>query len=279
MTVYARRHLPRRAGLVAAALLCVAASAARADEPGALATELAVGDVAALPWRTSAVYSHSTLSGGRPDWDQVVARLQRTVTPTLFVAGFVDAQRRPPDTNTGYGADASWYPVPTLEWRGAMMFVPAATFLAQQTYGTGLEWRASPAYSVAGDYKRQNFGEGPIDQVSPAVTLWFDDDRTWFTARYVYGRAFEAQNFHAFSLRLALGVRDSDRLTMIYARGADPEKDPGVPGVILTNATNFAAFYRLKLGRGFNLIVGADREDRPGYYTKTTGTIGFDGAF
>jgi hypothetical protein len=35
----------------------------------------------------------------------------------------------------------------------------------------------------------------------------------------------------------------------------------------------------VKLGRGFALIVGAEYEDRPGYYTKTTASLGLDAAF
>ena len=159
------------------------------------------------------------------------------------------------------------------------MFVPGADFLARQTYGTGLEWRATPLLSIAGDYKWQNFSEGPIDQISPAFTLWFDNDRTWFTARYSYGRAYNEQDFHSYSVRLVVGMPDDGRLTIAYAHGADPEKDPGVPGVLLTNATNYAAYYRLKLGRGLALILGAEYEDRPGYYTKTTASVGLDAAF
>lgn len=264
--------------VVAAALLGTT-MLARADEPGALAEEIAVGHESSDPWRTSAVYSHSALSGGRPDWDQAALRVQRALAPGFFLAGFTDAQRRPPDTDVGYGADFSWYPIKTLEWRGAAMFVPSADFLARQTYGTGLEWRTTPLLSIAGDYKWQNFSEGPIDQISPAFTLWFDNDRTWFTARYSYGRAFHEQDFHSYSARLVAGMPDDGRFTIAYAHGADPEKDPGVPGVLLTNATNYAAYYRLKLGRGFALIAGAEYEDRPGYYTKRTVSLGLDAGF
>lgn len=262
---------------VAAALLA-ATVLARAAQPGAPAEEIAVGHGSSEPWRTSAVYSHSALSAGRPDWDEAALRVQRALAPGFFLAGFTDAQRRPPHTDVGYGADYSWYPIKTLEWRGAVMFVPGADFLARQTYSTGLEWRTTPILSIAGDYKRQNFSEGPIDQISPALTLWFDNDRTWFTARYGYGRAYHEQDFHSFSARLVAGMPDDGRLTIAYAHGADPEKDPGVPGVLLTNATNYAAYYRLKLGRGFALIVGAEYEERPGYYTKTTASFGLDAA-
>src|SRR5438067_7868967 len=120
--------------IVAAALLATAMMA-RAAEPGALVQEIAVDRESSEPWRTSSVYSHSALSAGRPDWDQVALRVQRALAPGFFLAGFADAQGRPPDTDVGYGVDFSWYPIKALEWRGATMFVPGADFLARQTYG------------------------------------------------------------------------------------------------------------------------------------------------
>jgi len=264
---------------VIAAALLVTAMLSRAAEPGELAAEVAAAPASSEPWRASGVYSHSALSAGRPDWDQAALRIQRALAPGFFLAGFTDAQRRPPETDTGYGADFSWYPTRTLEWRGAAMFVPGADFLARQTYGTGLEWRATPLLSIAADYKRQNFSDGPVDQISPAFMLWFDNDQTWLVARYSYGRAFHEQDFHSFSARLVAGMPDDGRLTIVYAHGADPEKDPGVPGVLLTNATTYAAYYRLKLRGSFALILGAEYEDRPGFYTRTTASLGFDAAF
>jgi len=258
----------------ATALAVCAASAATGD---AVLPETPPPE-AATAWTLTPLYSHSGLSGGRPDRDTLDVQLLRRVTPELILGALVDAQRRPPDTDVGFGGSFSWYPLRTLEWRGAATAVPSASFLPRQTYTTGVEWRAGTLVSLALDYKRQNFSDGPINQWSPALTLWFSDE-TWLTGRYTRGRAFGEEDFNAYAILLNLGMPASGRLTLAYAHGADPEKDPGVPGVILTNATTYAAYYRFPLRRGFDLIVGAEYEDRPGIYTKTTGSVGFNASF
>jgi len=233
---------------------------------------------ASAPWMLIPLYSHSWLSGGRRDWDTLNVQLLGRAAPQLLIGAFVDAQRRPPDTDVGVGGSFSWYPVRTLEWRGSAAAVPSASFLPRQTYVTGLEWRASTLVSLALDYKRQNFADGPINQWTPALTLWLSDE-TWITGRYTRGRAFGEQDFNAYAFLLNLGMPGNGRLTLGYAHGADPEKDPGVTGVILTNATTYVAYYRLPLRRGFDLIVGGEYENRPGIYTRTTGSVGFNAKF
>jgi YaiO family outer membrane protein len=264
--------VPRTAA-VGATLAAFAACATAADtDPDALPAS------AAEPWTLTSLYSHSRLSGGRPDWNSVDVRLLDQATPQLGLGVFVDAQRRPPDTDVGYGGSFSWLPLRTLEWRGAAMAVPGASFLPEQTYATGLEWRANALLSLALDYRHQSFSEGPINQVTPAVTVWFSDD-TSLTGRYTRGRAFAAQDYDAYAFVFNAGMPGEGRLTLAFAHGTDPEKDPGIPGVILTTATSYYAYYRLPLRHGFDLIVGAEYEDRPGVYTRTTGTLGLNAKF
>ena len=271
----ARRWLRARVAVALASTLTVCAvSAATGD---AAPPETPPQEPSA-PWTLTPLYSHSGLSGDRSDWDTLDLQLLRRVTPQLILGVVVDAQRRPPDTDVGIGGSFSWYPLRTLEWRGAATAVPSASFLPRQTYTTGVEWRAGTLISMALDYKRQNFSDGPINQWTPALTLWFSDE-TWLTGRYTRGRAFGEEDFNAYAILLNLGMPASGRLTLAYAHGTDPEKDPGIPGVILTNATTYAAYYRFPLRRGFDLIVGAEYEDRPGIYTKTTGSVGFNASF
>jgi YaiO family outer membrane protein len=259
------------------ALASVVAACASAATGDAVQPEAPPADTS-NPWTLTPLYSHSGLSGDRPDRDTFDMQMLRRVTPQLILGALVDAQRRPPDTDVALGGSFSWYPLRTLEWRGAATAVPSASFLPRQTYTTGAEWRAGTLVSIALDYKRENFADGPINEWTPALTLWFSDE-TWLTARYTRGRAFGEEDFNAYAILLNLGMPASGRLTLAYAHGADPEKDPGVPGVILTNATTYAAYYRFPLRRGFDLIVGAEYEDRPGIYTKTTGSVGFNASF
>jgi YaiO family outer membrane protein len=277
-----RRRPARSCGakVTRTAALGVAVAAFAACARAADTDPQAVSAPAPEPWTLTTLYSHSWLSGGRPDWDTVDVRLLDQATPQLGLGVFVDAQRRPPDTDVGYGGSFSWLPIRTLEWRGAAMDVPGASFLPEQTYATGLEWRASALISLALDYRHQSFSEGPINQVTPAVTVWLsDDDATSLTVRYSRGRAFAAQDYDAYAIVFNAGMPGDGRLTLAFAHGTDPEKDPGIPGVILTTATSYYAYYRLPLRHGFDLIVGAEYEDRPGIYTRTTGTVGLNAKF
>jgi len=268
---------PIKAGQYIVALASMLAACASAATGDAVLPETPAPGTS-TPWTLTPLYSHSGLSGGRPDRDTLDVQLLRRVTPELILGAVVDAQRRPPDTDVGFGGSFSWYPRRTFEWRGAATAVPSASFLPRQTYTTGVEWRAGTLVSLALDYKRENFSDGPINEWTPALTLWFSDE-TWLTGRYTRGRAFGEEDFNAYAILLNLGMPASGRLTLAYAHGADPEKDPGVPGVILTNATTYAAYYRFPLRRGFDLIVGAEYEDRPGIYSKTTGSVGFNARF
>jgi YaiO family outer membrane protein len=113
-----------------------------------------------------------------------------------------------------------------------------------------------------------------VDQYRPGITYWFTE-RTFLTARYAYGRAFHEENFDAVSLRLNIGLADNRRLVLGIAHGADPEKDAAVPGVILTTADTYSAYYHLPLRPSLELILGVEYEDRRDIYSRTTATVGF----
>ena len=225
-------------------------------------------------WILTGLFGHSGLSGGRDDWNTGNFELLYRASPRLILGAGLDVRDRGQDTDTLYSALFSYQVSPALEWHGKLTLAPDPDFSARQKYATGIEWRSQPRLSLLFDVERLNFPEGPVDQYKPGVTYWFSD-RTYLTARYVDGRAFNEEHFDAVSLQLNLGLSEGRRLTLGVAHGTDPEKDPAVPGVILTTADTYSIYYRTPLQPSLDFIVGVEYEDRRDIYHRTTATVGF----
>jgi len=266
------RRLAARVAQAAMALSLLASGPlAAADEASEIARREA--ERMATPWSFTALYGHGWLTDGRPDRNDLDVQLYRRVTPELVVGGHVAGQRRPPDTDTTYGATFFWSPLKTLEWHGWLDYSPDPAFRPERAYSTGLEWRVIPQLSLLVDLKREEFTDGRVDQVIPGLTYWFSDE-TWLTVRYASGRAYGERDFDSYSAAFNAGTPGGGRLTLAYSHGTDPDKDPAVPGVILTDANTYVVFYRHPLRRDLDLVVGVEIEDRKDLYTRTTGTLG-----
>ncbi|MGH8452972.1 MAG: YaiO family outer membrane beta-barrel protein [Nevskiales bacterium] len=224
-------------------------------------------------WIFTSLFSHSGLSGGRDDWNVADFELLYRSSPKLILGGQLSVRDREQGTDALYGALFSYQASPTLEWHGMLTFAPDPEFSARQKYSAGIEWRSEPRVSLLFDVEQLNFAEGPVDQYKPGLIYWFSD-RTWLTGRYTLGHAFHAERYDAVSLQLNLGLSEGRRLTLGIAHGTDPEKDPAVPGVILTTADTYSIYYRTPLRPSLELIVGAEYEDRRDIYSRTTATLG-----
>jgi YaiO family outer membrane protein len=225
-------------------------------------------------WTFLSLYSYSGLSGGREGWNEAEFELSYRASPKLTYGGRVDIRDRSQATDTLYTAMFSYRASPALEWHGALRLAPNADFSARQTYAAGLEWHLPEPVTLLFDVERLNFSEGPVDQYRPGITYWFTE-QTFLTARYTYGRAFHEERFDAVSLRLNLGLAGGQRLSLGIAHGADPEKDPAVPGVILSTADTYSVYYHRPLRPQLELVVGVAYEDRRDIYRRKTATVGF----
>lgn len=255
----------------------VAASSVSADQGSAVAA--VAPEVHTDRWILTALGSHSVLTGNHRDWNEGSLELLRRLRRDLIVGGRADIRQRSNDTDVLYTVLLSFMPIRTLETHGAVTLVPAAHFSAEQIYAAGLEWRAVPRISLLSDYERLNFAAGPIDQFKTGATVWFTDV-TSLTGRYVYGHSFgERTAFDAFAFRLNLGWSETGRVSLGFAHGVDPEKDPGIPGVIRTSADTFSAYWQVPLRPWLRLIAGAEYEDRQSIYSRATGSAGFSARF
>lgn len=229
-------------------------------------------------WILTSLYSHSWLSGNRDSWNEGGFELLYRVDPRLIVGGAVDLRQRSQDTDKLYSASFSYLSSPALEWHGVATFGQNVHFSARQAYTAGLEWRAQPRLSLLFDYKQLHFAEGTIHEYKPGITYWFSDD-TYLTGRYAYGQAYGETSFDAYSVRLNLGFSDHRRMTLGFAHGTDPEKAPGLPGVILTSADTYSIYSRQPLHGNLDIIVGAEYERREDIYSRSTVSIGFSARF
>ncbi len=251
--------------LLAAPLACAQAQATAADRDDAR-------------WVLTSLLSYSTLDNGRGDWRGAELDLLYKVSPRLRVGGNVELRERGDQADTLYTASVSANPVAAWEWHAALTVTPNADFSAERIGSAGAEWRVSPRISLLLDYRQLRFASGNLREIRPGVILWFGD-QTWVTARYTEGDAFGDAGYHAHLLRLDHVFAGERRLTLAYARGIDPERDPLLPGVLLTESNLFAAVYRFPVRPQLDLVLGADYEDREPYYTRTGLLVGVSTRF
>jgi YaiO family outer membrane protein len=270
----------RTAVAAALALACLAAPALGADEDALAPTGAAgLGTQARAPhepgahWGVTTVVSQGALSGGRADWREALTEILHRPTRATYGGARLESRERNEQTDVLYTALISHVPVRTLELHGAATFASDPLFSAEQNYLAGLEWRAARRWSALLDVSRLEFAAGAIDQYKPGAVYWFTE-RKFLTYRYAYGRAFGQADFDAHSLRLDWGGTGPLRVALAAARGTDPEKDPALPGVLLTDADLFSAYGHWRFAPGFELIAGAEYEDRHGIYTRVTGVAG-----
>jgi YaiO family outer membrane protein len=266
--------------LLAARLIATAAASVFAG--GALAQDAQDPPDAAGPWAVSAVYTHSDLGSGRDNWDQLDLDLYHRANRQWVFTGGADVRRRGDFTDTVYSVGAEYYATPAWRFHAGVMATPGADFTYDHGYAVGAEWRATPWLSLLLDTRGFDFEAGNLREWRPGATVWFNDDATAITARYTDGDAFDGTNYDGWSLRLDQDFGAGHRLSLGYAHGVDPERDPGVPGVLLSEADFYSAYYRFPLrgeGSGLDLILGAEYEERPAAWTRRGLSVGLAARF
>jgi YaiO family outer membrane protein len=224
-------------------------------------------------WRLTPTLSASNLDNGRDSWRGAELDLSYTASPTWRVGADLEHRQRGDLSDTLFTASLSATPNRAWEWHVAAGVGPDAHFSARRSLLAGGEWRATPTLSLLLDYRQLGFEAGTVRELRPGVVVWFSD-QTWLTLRYADGRAFGTTGFQSRSVRLDHVFAGQARVTMVYAHGADPERDGEAPGVLLTSADLFALTWRVPLTPRLALIAGADYEDRQPYYTRTGALLG-----
>lgn len=259
---------------LAARLLAAAAAATAA---GAAAQEPGEGRDAAAPWALSALYTHSDLGAARDDWQQLDLDLYYRADRRWVVAGGADLRRRDGRTDTVYSLGAEYYASPAWQFHASVLATPDADFTYDRGYIVGAAWRAAPWLSLLLEHRGFDFDAGNLREWRPGATLWFNDEATAITARYTDGDAFDGTGYDGWSLRLDQDLGAGHRLSLGYAHGVDPERDPAVPGVLLSEADFYSAYYRFPLrgaGSGLDLVLGAEYEERPAAWTRRGVSLG-----
>lgn len=224
-------------------------------------------------WTFVPMYSFSSLSGGRPSWNEYDGQLFYKINPNLVVGAEVDVRDRPPaGTDTLISALVSYTPWKPLELHAEITATPDASFSASQIYLAGFELRATSHISVLFDYQHYEYRNGAINQIKPGIRYWFSDE-TYFTLRYASGWAFDNIQYNSFGGNLTLGLPGKRRLDLGYWRGNDPEWDIQAPNAITVSGNTYSAYFHQPIRKNVDLIVGAEYETNR-YYKRTTGSIG-----
>ncbi len=231
-------------------------------------------------WALSSLYTHSSLSNGRGDWNQLNSELLYNASPQWILGGQVDVRSRYATSDTLYGVNASFLPSKAWKLHASALVASDAAFSPTGSYALGAEWRATPRVSILLDARRFEFPTGGLNELRPGVIMWFGDDTTVLSARYTAGRAFGSTAYNAYSLRADHDFSSGQRLSLGYAHGIDPEQDPTtVPKVLLSEGDLYTAYYHFPLRSGWNLILGLEHEERRAAYVRTGLSIGFAGRF
>lgn len=249
---------------------------------GASAPVLAAdaGDAAAMPWSITPLYSHSALSGDRPDWNEVDVGLDYRVNSALSLEAHVDRRGRFGKDDTLYSIGFSHHIDNQWEWHGALTQTPGAEFSANHIYALGTEWRPSAHFSLLLDVREWRFDEfdhGTLHEIKPGVIVWFDD-ATWLTVQYWHDSGFGRGSFNSRGLRADHVFDNGSRLTLSLSDGVEPDRDVAVP-TTLVKARLGSVVGRIPLGSRFAAIAGFERSVLPGLYGRNTFTVGVTARF
>jgi YaiO family outer membrane protein len=226
-------------------------------------------------WALTTLYGRSFLSGSREDWDDLDFEMLARPIPELIIGARSIARHREDRTDVMYGSSLAYFPVKELELHWGLTLTPDADFSARQIHNFGIEWRAGWLVSLLLDFERLNYSAGPVDQVTHGITFWFtEDDRTYFSSQWTYGRAFHSRYFDAVDFKMVVGLPQKHSLRFGYYHGKQPEEDPAVPGVLLLTSDIASVFYHLPLGEHVELIMGTEHEKLRNIYSRTTATLG-----
>lgn len=229
-------------------------------------------------WALTPIYTHSSVSGGRGDWNQFELDLQYQASPRVSLGANADWRERWGMDDTLYTGRISIQATDALEWHASVTSTPDADFSPERSHATGVEWRPARRVSLLLDYRQLEFANGDLREWRPGAILWLSD-RTWITARYSDGDAYGGTGYHASTLRLDHVFGGQQKLSVAYSRGLDPERDPLLPGVLLSEADAVSVFYRMPLRPALDLILGAEYEDRARAYTRTGISVGLVARF
>ena len=259
------RQLPSRfpvAGLLAACLLLVQATTVQAQDAAA-----------GTRWTFTPIYTHSGLSGARDDWNQLDLDLLYEATPRVLLGANIDWRERGDFDDTLYTGSIGVQATDTFWWHAAVTATSDADFSPEHIYVAGVEWKSAERVAWLLDYRLHEYSDGDLSEWRSGVIVWLSES-TWLTARYGDGDAYDTRGYHNASLRLDHRFANHQQLSLSYANGVDPERDPFVPGVLLTEADYFSAYYRLPLRTAVDLILGAEYEDRHDVYTRSGLSVG-----
>lgn len=237
------------------------------------ATSHAQGATTGGRWTFTPIYTYSALGRDRGEWNQLDLDLQYKATPRVLLGGNIDWRQRWDSEDTLYTGSVSVQATDSFEWHAAATLASDADFSPERILAAGIEWKPGERMAWLLDYRRLEFADGNLREWRPGVMLWLSD-RTWLTARYSDGDAYGARGYYATSVRLDHRFANRQQLSLSYARGVDPERDPLLSGVLLTEADYFSAYYRVPLRSAVDLILGAEYEDRRHVYTRSGLSVG-----
>lgn len=229
-------------------------------------------------WAVSAIHTHSRASGGRGDWNQLALDLLYQAGPRVVLGGTLDRRERDGITDTLVTGAVSVQATAALQWHASATATADADFSPDRILAAGVDWRSWRRVSLLLDHRRLAFADGSLREWRPGAIFWISDD-TWITARYSHGDAYGSTGYHASAVRLDHAFGGRQKLSLAYARGVDPERDPLLPGVLLTQADYLSAYYLLPLRPALDLILGVEYEDRVDLYTRTGISVGLVARF
>lgn len=230
-------------------------------------------------WTFTPLYTYSGVDSGRDDWHKLDLDLLYKASPKWLFGGNVDWRERFGLRDTRYTASVYAYPLPELEVFASVGVAPDADFSPKRVYHIDANWRVWRPISVLFGYREIEFSgsrlvaEGDLHEWRYGATVWFSE-WDWLTGRYTDGNGFGSADYFAYSVRYDHVFASGQQLSLSFAHGTDPEREPAVEEVFLTKADYLTAVLRWPLRPRLDLIVGVEYEDREDVYDRIAATVG-----
>lgn len=229
-------------------------------------------------WAWASTYTHQR-GDDRVAQSRLDIELHRALSPTTHLEIGLQARHRRGDTDETLIVGLSHYPDPRVRLYGAVGATPDPDFTYSRMAKLGVEWRAAAQLGLGAEVRHFDFGSraGSLRELRSSATFFSKDDDTRLTATYTDGSGSGSRGYSGWSMNLEHDLDRQRRISVVHARGLDPEFDPSIAW---RDRNMTGAYYRFPWrSTRMDAIVGAEHEQVKGLGSSNGIVVGLAGRF
>lgn len=211
---------------------------------------------------TSVMYSHSSLSQGRGQWDELDTTYYYMIHPQVMGTARVVVRDRNGVRDTIQELGVEYYPPGRWQFRahGARTVHPDFTY--KSAVGAGVSYYLNERVDLHLDAKQYRFEQGNITEIRPGVGVHLSP-QTQMVGTYIQGDAYGRGNYQGGVLKVIHQTQRNHRWTVSASSTIDPERTD--VGVDFSRSKQLGVTYQFPVRTNVDVVVGAEHEWREEY--------------